>query len=209
MIDQRTDEWFARRCGKVTSSRIADALAKTKTGWGAGREKYATQLALERLTGRSLENQFMSQAMKNGVEREPFARAEYEAKFDELVFQIDFVDHPDLPWGGASPDGRVDPNGLVEFKCPEAHTHAGYLIDVTGPDKIPQHYRQQMTWQIICDGRVWCDWCSYHPDFPEKLQLKVVRFVPTDDDRKAMLKDLAEFNADVDRKVEQLRKLME
>lgn len=50
-MDQRTDAWFAARCGRVTASRIADVMARTKSGYGASRANYLAQLVCERLTG--------------------------------------------------------------------------------------------------------------------------------------------------------------
>lgn len=207
-MEQRTPEWYAARCGKVTGSRVADALARTKSGWGASREKYKTQLALERLTGVSLEKQFSTQAMKDGVEREPIARAEYEAIRGVMVMEIGFVQHPRFPWGGASPDGLIGDKGMAEIKCPAPNTHADYLLRIKTEFDIPGDYRQQMMWQLICAEREWCDWVSFHPDFPEKLQTKIMTFAPKLAELESLEKELIVFNDEVDAMVVELRKLM-
>jgi putative phage-type endonuclease len=207
-MEQRTPEWYAARCGKVTGSRVADALARTKSGWGAGREKYKTQLALERLTGVSLEKQFSTQAMKDGIEREPMARAEYEAIRGVMVMEVGFVQHPRFSWGGASPDGLIGGKGVAEIKCPAPNTHADYLLRIKAESDIPGDYRQQMMWQLICAEREWCDWVSFHPDFPEKLQTKIMTFSPKPAELESIEKELVVFNDEVDAMVVELRKLM-
>jgi hypothetical protein len=65
MIVQGTAEWFAARVGKITASRVADVIAKTKTGWGASRANYAAELMCERLTGVTAPS-FINDAMKLG-----------------------------------------------------------------------------------------------------------------------------------------------
>ena len=82
--EQRTEEWFTARLGKVTASRVNDVMAKTKTGYSASRDSYMTQLVLERITQSKAEG-FTSQAMQWGVEQEPFARAAYEAAQGVMV----------------------------------------------------------------------------------------------------------------------------
>ena len=73
MIEQGTKEWFDLRLGKVTASRVADILAKTKTGASASRQNYLIELALQRITG-TFEQSFTSQAMQDGVDRESQAK---------------------------------------------------------------------------------------------------------------------------------------
>ena len=50
-MEQRSTEWFTARLGKVTASRVADVIAKTKTGYSTSRENYMAQLVCERMTG--------------------------------------------------------------------------------------------------------------------------------------------------------------
>ena len=92
-MEQRTDEWFAARIGKVTASRVADVIAKTKSGYGAGRANYLADLVVERLTGQKAQG-FSNAAMEWGTEQEPHARAAYSAKTGIMVEEVGFIDHP-------------------------------------------------------------------------------------------------------------------
>lgn len=172
MVEQGTPEWMAMRLGKLTASRMSDAMAKPDT---AARKNYIAQLVAERLTGQIAES-FCNEAMAWGTEHEPIARAEYEILTGHDVNLIDFVDHPELEWCGASPDGLVSDSGLVEIKCPKTATHIEYLLS----GKPPSKYFSQMALQLICTGRKWCDFVSYDPRMPPQHRLFVVRYQPTD-----------------------------
>jgi putative phage-type endonuclease len=203
-MDHRTAEWFAARCGKATASRIADIIARTKTGWGASRANYAAQLVCERLAGIQEEG-FSSAAMKWGTECEPEAREAYSFRADVDVVEVGFIDHPTIPMAGASPDGLVGTDGMVEIKCPNTATHIQTLL--TG--SIPEKYRTQMLWQMACTGRQWCDFASYDPRLPEAMRLWVQR-VERDEAEITRLEDaVSEFLAEVDATVASLRNLYE
>lgn len=169
-MKQGTPEWFAARMGRVTASRIADIIARTKSGPSASRQAYAVQLALERITGQREEG-FTSAAMRRGTELEAEARASYEAERGELVQEVGLIDHPTIAMAGASPDGMVGGDGLLEIKCPDSKQHLEYLRLQT----VPAKYKPQVQWQMACTGRAWCDFASYDPRFPEGLQLHIVR----------------------------------
>jgi putative phage-type endonuclease len=201
MMEQRTDDWFAARLGKVTASRVADVIAKTKTGYGAGRANYAADLVVERLTGQKASS-FTNAAMEWGTEQEPNAKAAYAAKTGILVEDVGFIDHPTVAMSGASPDGFAE-EGLVEIKCPNTATHLEYIFD----GKPPQKYITQMQWQMACAGKPWCDFVSYDPRLPERLQLLVVR-VPRDDDYIKMLEqEVTTFLQELDDKLNKLEKV--
>lgn len=168
-MDQRTDEWFAARLGKVTASRVADVIAKTKSGYSASRENYMADLIVERLTGQKASS-FSNAAMEWGTATEPQARAAYSAKTGELVEEVGFLCHPVIEQAGASPDGVVG-EGLVEIKCPNTATHLEYVLS----GKPPEKYVVQMQWQMACAGKAWCDFVSYDPRLPEHLQMLIVR----------------------------------
>lgn len=169
-MDQRTDDWFTARLGKVTASRVADVVAKTKTGVSASRGNYMAQLIVERLTGKPVES-FSSSAMQWGTDTEPLARAAYEMATDMMVEEIGFVEHESIPMCGASPDGLVGDDGLIEIKCPNTATHIETLINNT----IDNRYVLQMQWQMACTDRKWCDFVSFDPRMPEALQMKIIR----------------------------------
>ena len=170
MMIQGSPEWFAARTGKVTASRIADLMARTKTGYSTSRANYLAELLTERLTGVSSPS-YSNSAMQWGTDQEPFARQAYSAHLGVDVFEVGFVDHPEIGMSGASPDGLVGNDGLVEIKCPNTATHIETLLG----DAIPNKYVLQMQWQMACTGRQWCDFASFDPRLPERMQLHVQR----------------------------------
>ena len=200
-MEQRTDEWFAARLGKVTASRVADVIAKTKTGYGAGRANYMADLVVERLTGKKAQG-FTNAAMEWGTEQEPHAKAAYAAKTGILIEDVGFIDHPTIAMSGASPDGFAE-EGLIEVKCPTSSTMLEYILD----GKPPQKYITQMQWQMACTGRPFCDFVSFDPRLPERLQLLVVR-IPRDDDYIKMLEqEVTIFLQELDDKLNKLEKV--
>ena len=202
LMDQGSDEWFAIRIGKVTASRVADVLAKTKSGYSASRDNYMAQLVCERLTGQKAEG-FTNAAMQHGTETEPLARAAYEALKDVLVDEVGFVPHPTIQMAGASPDGLVGDDGLLEIKCPNTATHIDTLLSET----VPTKYYTQMQFQLACTGRKWCDFVSFDNRLPEELQLFIKR-VPRDDTYiKLMEAEIVQFIAELDDKINKLMKV--
>jgi putative phage-type endonuclease len=185
MIEQRTTEWFAQRCGHLTASRIADMMARTQKGWGASRANYAAQLIAERLTGVA-ESGFTSAAMQHGIDTEAAARAAYSFMKDVEVVEAPFVLHPRLAWSGASPDGFVGDDGLIEIKCPNTATH----ITTLRGGEIPDKYIKQMQWQMACTERDWCDFVSFDPRMPVEMQLHIQR-VDRDNDLIAEIESAA------------------
>ena len=167
--EQGSPEWFAARCGRVTASRIADIMAKTKTGPSASRANYLAQIVAERLTG-VVQESYSNAAMTWGTETEPLARMAYELRTDSLVETVGFIPHPTIKMAGASPDGLAG-DGLIEIKCPNTSTHIDTLLDGTVPGK----YVLQMQWQMACTGRSWCDFVSYDPRMPEHLSMFIKR----------------------------------
>jgi putative phage-type endonuclease len=170
VIAPRNNAWVAARLGKATASRIADVVARTRSGYAASRANYAAELVCERLTGRPAES-FSSPAMQWGLEKEADARQLYAFACDVEVEPAGFLDHPSIAFAGASPDGLVGEVGLVEIKCPLTATHIETLIG-QGP---AGRYLTQMQWQLAVTGRLWCDFVSYDPRLPVGLQLFVQR----------------------------------
>lgn len=199
-MDQRSPEWFAARLGKVTASRVADLMAKTKTGYGASRANLMAELICERLTGVQAER-FQNGAMAWGTETEPQARDAYEFLTAATVTETGFVDHPSIADFGASPDGLVGDDGLVEIKCPNTATHIETLLS----EAVPGKYITQMQAQMACTGRAWCDFVSFDPRMPEHLQMWVKR-VPRDPDFIAdMESEIATFLSELTQKLDALR----
>lgn len=178
MIEQRTEEWFQQRLGKVTASRISDVIAKTKTGVSTSRQNYLVQLVSERLTGKKGDS-FVNQAMLDGIERESAARELYMQTRGVSVTEVGFFDHPVIKNSGASPDGAVNAEedgkyaGLIEIKCPIETTHTNTLMSKS----VPSKYIPQMQWQMasVSPNVKWVDFISFNPNFPDKMQLFVAR----------------------------------
>lgn len=201
-MDQGSIEWLNARLGRVTASRMDDLMARTKSGYGATRSNYMAQLIAERLTGVPNDS-YTSAAMLWGTEQEPAARAAYEFHREIEVVESGFVLHPSIGDTGASPDGIVGDDGLVEIKCPNTATH----IDTLLTKQVPGKYVKQMLWQMECTGRKWCDFVSYDPRMPEHLKLFVYR---VQFDEKLALDMRAEvelFLSEMFEKLERLRKL--
>ena len=205
-IIQGSTEWFYQRLGKVTASRVADVIAKTKTGYSATRDNYMAQLVVERLTFTKQES-YTNAAMQWGTDTEPFARAAYEATQGVMVEEVGFVRHPTIEWAGASPDGLVggEGEGLVEIKCPNTLT----MIETLLSQKVPGKYFTQMQFQLACTGRKWCDYVVFDPRMPAKAQLFFKR-VDRDDAYIAEIEaEIVKFLAEVQSQVQQLNQYIE
>jgi putative phage-type endonuclease len=194
-MDQRSIEWHQARLGHATGSRASDILAGKDT---QARKGYITQLVTERLTGQS-QDFYTNADMQRGIDVEPVARAAYQAS-NELVDEVGFIKHPTILWFGASPDGLVGSDGLVEIKCPRSTTHLEYIQ----AKKPPQKYIPQMLAQLSCTGRKWVDFVSFDNRFPEHLQLFVVRFEPSAEELEKFESKVKEFLNEVNNLMEQL-----
>ena len=199
-MEQGSSEWHAARLGRVTASRVADVLAKTKSGYSTSRINYMSELICERLTGERAEG-FTSAAMLHGIEKEPEARELYAFAHDCDVNQVGFVPHPEIVMAGASPDGLIGDAGLVEIKCPNTATH----IETLRSRAIPGKYATQMLWQMACTGRAWCDFASYDPRLPAELRLFVARLHRDDKAIAEMEREVSAFLGELDAALDDLR----
>lgn len=196
-ILQRSDDWHSERCGKVTASRIKDIDAKPAKG------KVLNSLGLiilsERLTG-AQEEAKTTQLMQWGIDHEPHAITAYENSTGEFVAGTGLIDHPSIPMSGASPDGLVGKQGQLEVKCPSTTTHLNTLLS----RKVPDEHIPQITWQLACTEREWCDFVSYDPRLPEYLQLVIIRVFAKDLDIAGLEQSVIAFNKTIDRAIDQL-----
>lgn len=198
-IIQGSPEWFLQRLGKVTASRLADVMAKIKTGEAAARANYRAELVAERLTGKSAEG-FTNASMKWGTECEPLARAAYEADTGLMVSEVGMVPHPRIAMTGASPDGLVGSDGLIEIKCPETKSHIATILSKS----VPSQYIPQVQWQMACTGRAWNDFVSFDPRMPADMQLYVQRVYRDEALISVYEKEVEAFLAEVAATVDQL-----
>lgn len=193
MIIQGSPEWFNARLGKVTASRVGDVMAKTKTGYGAARKNYMMELLCQRLTGEREEG-FVNAAMQRGIDLEPIARSAYEIHKGLMVKEVGFIDHPELPNFGASPDGLVNAKGMVEIKCPNTAQHVAVLQS----GKHDPKYYWQMQAQMACTGREYCDFVSFDDRLPDELQLFVDRVERSEEDIEKMMGEIGKFLLELD-----------
>jgi hypothetical protein len=171
---QGTAQWFADRAGYASASNFDAILAKGKGNEEATtRRNYRIRLALERVLGRPMESGFKSKAMDRGTEQEPFGRMAFEERTRILVHEAGFIRHKWLK-AGASPDGLIGDDEGFEAKCPEPAAHLRYLELV---NTAPVEYQPQVQGNLWITGRKVWNFISYNEDFPEGLQLHIVRVV--------------------------------
>lgn len=201
MIAQGSPEWLQLRCGKVTASRVADIVRKTKTGVSASRARYLGELVAERLTNIPATT-YKSADMEWGNATEASARQFYAFMGDYNLEPVAFVDHPRIAMAGASPDQLVDHDGLLEIKCPATHTHIETLLS----GEIDPDYVKQMMWQMACTGRLWCDFVSYDPRMPEDMRMFQRRVMRDDTVIRQLEVEVELFLGEVDYTIKRLRR---
>jgi predicted phage-related endonuclease len=199
--EQRSDEWFLARLGRLTGSRAADMLATIKSGEAAARRDLRTQLVVERLTQTLQEESFINAAMQRGMDLEPAAFAAYEALTGNVAERTGFLSHNTLAIG-CSLDGHVGEfDGITEFKCPKSATHLRYLR----AGVVPQDYLPQITHNLWVTGAQWCDFLSFDDRFPLKLQTFLVRVDRDELAIAAYAEKALAFLSEVDREVVAIR----
>lgn len=220
MMEQGSKEWFEARLGCVTASRVIAALSFLKRSGesSAAREDYKIDLVTEILSHKPVTH-YVSPAMLYGIENEHWALEAYELRSgskvehneptgkvdaaDEII-RVGFVKHPAIERAGASPDGMVGEDGLVELKVPEPRTHIRYVLGGV----VPPKYIPQMMWQMACTGRKWNDFVSYDPRMIDGPDLFIVRLERNDEIIAEMEKQVIRFCGEVDDLVSRLRKPM-
>jgi putative phage-type endonuclease len=192
---QGSEDWFKVRMGKITASKLSDLMKKTKYGESTYKTRLRMELAIERITGKSASPNFMNQAMYDGVEREPDCRKLFEAVTQKEVALCGSFDHPTIPNTSASPDGLLrGENAILEIKCPTHITHAKNLLSKT----MDARYQHQVQWQIQCTESDYGYFCSYHPDFPPDLRIKIVKVEKDDELIAEIEKAVREFDIEVE-----------
>lgn len=198
-VEQNSPEWDALRLGKPTASGYAKFMANYGKPFGEPAQRYALQIALEKVTGRKAEYSFKNDYMEMGQEQEPLAKMAYEEMTFSEVTNGGFFDCGD--WGD-SPDGLVNVVGVVEFKCVIASTHEA-TIKRAAPDPA---YKWQLVGHLDATGREWVDFGSYCADYPEHNRMVICRVHRADVEQE--LQQLAErreqFLALVAEKVKEL-----
>ncbi len=168
-VQQRTPEWFALRCGRITGTNFTTMANGTKPGI----EKLCLEVATQRITGKADENGFTNGAMEHGISTEDRARSAYEIDRLEHIKQVGFISLDE--YIGISPDGLVGEVGGVEIKCPMAKTHFGYWLKKGTAWKA---YRWQVQGFLFVTKREWIDFVSFCPDFEPEKRLLIERVFP-------------------------------
>ncbi|MCZ2158831.1 YqaJ viral recombinase family protein [Bartonella sp. 220] len=202
-MEQRTAEWFQARLGKVTASNVYNVLSKTAKGLPTSKyEDYKMKLITERLTG-EISQSYITPSMQWGIEHEEDALKEYEFIYDADIIKCGFIPHPTIKMAGASPDGLIGEDGLVEAKCPQSTTHLRFFMY----DEIKPEYIAQMQFQMACTGRKWCHFISYNPQFVGRstgLRMKVKRIHRDDEQIEQITKAVEVFLAEIEQDMEQI-----
>lgn len=191
-VEQGTDEWLTARLGRATASRFGDVLATIRTGEATARAKYRIELALERSMGMPTER-YKSAAMIWGTETEELARVEYQLKTGNIADESGFFQHKTL-MAGASPDGLIGEDGLIEIKSREIYNHVKMLRG----NMVDNSYMPQIQGQLWVTGRRWCDFVSFAPELPENAQLFIRRVMRDEDYIRNLESELTRFLQEVE-----------
>ncbi len=175
--------WLAVRAGKLTASRMGDAMSFLKNGQpSAARMQYMRELLAERLTGQSVPH-VVNDAMMWGTDHEDEAVDVFVERTGRSPRLSRFYEHATILNFGATPDRELD-DGLLEVKCPTTSTFVEWSL----AGVVPERHKMQMTAQLLCSDKEWCGFLAYDPRIrDERKQLFMRKFVPTADERAAVL----------------------
>ncbi|WP_273718099.1 MULTISPECIES: lambda exonuclease family protein [Bartonella] len=202
-MEQRTAQWFQARLGKVTASNIYNVISKTAKGTPTSKyEDYKIKLITERLISEA-SPYYETEDMRWGIEHEEDALREYAFIYDTDVTQCGFIQHPTIKMAGASPDGLIDKDGLIEIKCPRSTTHMRFFIN----NEIKPEYLAQMQFQMACTERKWCDFISYDPRFAgdsSHLRMKIKRIHRDEKQIEQINQAVENFLAEIEREIQRI-----
>ena len=206
---QGTADWFAARCGKITASCFADAISRCTRKSGARdvgdptavAERYAADLAIERISREPHGEPPKSWVLERGHEMEAAARRIYEGRTGAFVTEAGICVTDDGIFG-YSTDGLVDADGLIEIKAP---IDSAKIMTMWATGDTSE-YNHQMQGGMWITGRKYCDFIMYVPALAVVGKDLFVKRVWRDDDFiDAMVERLAGFNAVVQANVSILR----
>jgi hypothetical protein len=167
-IDQNSESWFDLRLGKVTGSTIGKIMANFSKSFGQPAKDLAVNLAIEQLTGVRQGGDYQNAHMERGHIEEPIARLLYEELYFVDVTKGGFYDNV---LTGASPDGLVAEDGLIEIKSGIATIH----YERIRKDTFDSQYKWQLIHNLKESWRDWIDFVSYCSSYPKETQLFVKR----------------------------------
>lgn len=163
---QGSEEWLQARCGKFTASDFHIFLGESQT-----KKLKLLRKASERITGKLSESGYKNENMERGNELEDEARRAYEEHTLNIVEQVGFIELNEFI--GCSPDGLIGDDGMIEIKCPLASTFLNHFVK--GEKAIKPQYLTQIQFNFLVNGRKWCDYVVFHPDFPNKLYIQRIK----------------------------------
>lgn len=190
---QQTPEWFQARLGKLTASNMLAAMHITKDGSDyADRASLKLQILAERFTGQAVDH-FVNNAMRHGNEQEPVIK-DILKQLGLPIEEIGFFEHHAILSFGASPDGLIEKEGLIEIKCPTSQTHLKWMM----AGVVPEEHKPQMLAQIACTRRQWCDFISFDPRVTNpKLRIFKRRYTPMEAEIRSVEKAAVKFLQEV------------
>jgi len=196
---QGTGQWHSERTGKLTASRMNDAMSFLKGKAGKAPEESSKryelkkEILLERLTN-NIVSKYVNDAMQHGIETEPLAKETFEQKTGILIQDVGFVNHPVIDNFGCSPDGYTSDGGLIEVKCPTEKTMLEYILK----DEIPENHKKQMCVQALCTKRDFIHFVAFDNRLPEDMQLFHKIYTPTKEELKEVELAAIQFLDEVD-----------
>ena len=176
-FDQRSDEWYSIRLGRLTGSDFHTFLGNSET-----KKNKLLQKAAEKITGKSDEERIISEDIQRGVDLEDEAILTYEMTTGNIVDKVGFIESNE--YVGCSPDGLVGNDGIIEVKCPKQSIFLKQVVE----EKIKPEYYTQIQFNLLISGRKWCDYIAYNKNFP----LFIKRFEIDEEVRDKIIKALEE-----------------
>ena len=187
-------QFLSTRCGFLTASRMRQAMARKKDGSPAA-ERSALMRALlaERITGITMRN-VVTPAMEEGIEFEDEAADKFVELTGRDLRLSHIYQHPTIEWFSATPDRELD-DGLVEIKVPQPGTFIEWVL----ADVIPEQHKPQLIAQLLCSDKEWSGLIAYCPHIKdERRRLFMKKYVPTADERAAVLAAAVGFLDELD-----------
>jgi predicted phage-related endonuclease len=176
MTAEQKAAWLAARAGKLTASRMCDAMDFLKNGQPSkARTKLLRELLAERVEDGSV-GHYVSEAMQHGLDYEDEAVDVFVERYPQYdVRPSRFYAHPRIDAFGATPDREIGVDGLLEVKCPTGPVFMDWVLGGV----VPEQHKPQMTAQLLCTGKSWVGFLAYNPRIrDENRRLFLRKYIP-------------------------------
>lgn len=192
--------WLNARVGNLTGSNMWRAMSFLKNGKESEeRKKYKIELLAERLTGDAVPH-YVNDFMRWGSEQEPHAKAAYEAATDRMIRDCRYIPHPEIEFFGGTPDGLLEADSIIEFKCPQTTTMLKWKL----AGGVPEDHQAQILAYLACTRREHAVFAAFDPRLPERQRLHIVEWTPDPAEIAAVEGAARQFLAEVDAMFQQL-----